>query len=92
MARTVNTLASLTDVIPTMLKWIRRPADKHLYGNSLLPEPSPRVVYFHKNGRAESWGLRDGRWKFIGTFDGESHARYALESDPDELTKLAEIY
>jgi arylsulfatase A-like enzyme len=90
-------VASLGDVVPTILDALGQPAPG-MNGETLWPDAyRPRIAYFFKDTRPEEWGLRDGRWKFIGRQAGDRAGDRQLElydllQDPDEQANLAAIH
>ncbi len=82
-------ICSNGDVMPTLLNYINAPDDS-LPGRNLLAEFFPlRNVYFYKNAQPEKWGLRDGKWKFIGEIRTAKAELYDLSADPLEQNNLA---
>jgi arylsulfatase A-like enzyme len=82
---TSDRVGTLGDVLPTLLRALGEEPEG-LAGQSLWPgDYDLRTVYFHKSAKPEQWGLRDGRWKFIGRRVGKGYDElYDLELDPDE--------
>ena len=82
--------AFIGDIMPTILALAGLPRED-VPGQDLLdPRYEERVAYFHKTLVPASWGLRDGRWKFISRTTTTAGAElYDLDRDPDETTNLA---
>lgn len=77
------------DILPTIVT-LAGGAPPAVQGQDLLaPSWTPRIAYFQKNADPPDWGLRDGRWKFIGAQDGERAQLFDLESDPTEQHDVA---
>jgi arylsulfatase A-like enzyme/Flp pilus assembly protein TadD len=96
--RTVESLASLVDVAPTILEVMGLPlSDLPAAGRSLLPalegeEGEPPAVFLETwaprldYGWSELTGIRDARWKYLRAPRPEL---YDLQADPLELNDLA---
>ncbi|TDI12879.1 MAG: tetratricopeptide repeat protein, partial [Acidobacteria bacterium] len=96
--RTVDSLASLVDVAPTILEVLGLPGSAlPAAGRSLLPalqgeEDEPPAVFLESwaprldYGWSELTAIRDARWKYIRAPRPEL---YDLQADPLELTDLA---
>jgi hypothetical protein len=90
-----DTIAGTGDVAPTILGLAgipRAEAGLSFPGRDLLaPTLEPRIAYFHKNARPETWGLRDGRWKALvpRTAAEGGPELYDLLEDPTEQHDLA---
>jgi hypothetical protein len=77
------------DIMPTLLALLDFPP-VDVPGRNLLTENyETRPVYFHKLATPETWGVRDGRWKYIGEIRSEAAELYDLASDPGETHNLA---
>lgn len=91
--RVGDRLASSGDLMPTVLALAGAKSPPTLGQDLFAPDFRPRVVHFFKSVAPEQWGLRDGRWKFVGAIapDGAPATAelYDLEKDPDELVNLA---
>lgn len=60
-------------------------------GQNLLGERFQQRSAFFQFGHASgSWGLRDGRWKYISPRAGAAPELYDLDTDPDERFNLAD--
>ncbi|HEY4361979.1 MAG TPA: sulfatase-like hydrolase/transferase [Bryobacteraceae bacterium] len=82
-------IASTGDIMPTLLALVDAPA-ADVPGRNLLTEDfQTHVVYFHKLAEPESWGLRDGPWKYIGEIRSGAAQLYNLTNDPLEQHNLA---
>ena len=82
-------LISNGDVMPTVLALLGAP-EPTVAGRDVLAESLPaRPVFFHKLAQPEQWGLRDGKWKFIGDIRTGRAELYDLDADPRELRNLA---
>jgi choline-sulfatase len=95
-ARRVATLASLTDVVPTLLELSGQGVPAGLDGRSLAPAVAGRSVPerwlplesefgYDSYGWAPLVGLTDGSWKWIGAPEPEL---YDLSHDPHERRNL----
>ena len=84
--------ASIGDIMPTLMAMNNIPPADVPGQNLLAKDFKPHLIYFYKNVQPAQWGLRDGRWKYIGGQLGESAELYDLINDPDEATNLAQIY
>lgn len=82
-------IGSTGDIMPTLLALLGAPAPDVPGRNLLSEDLETRVVYFHKLAEPESWGLRDGPWKYIGDIRSKSASLYDLRSDPYERHNLA---
>lgn len=93
---------NLGDVMPTVLAlagaadpWTALPTGtspllRYRPGQNLLAKDyQRRVEYFHKTASPMEWGLRDGRWKFIGRQIGGGGQLFDLVADPLEKTDVA---
>jgi hypothetical protein len=77
------------DIMPTLLALLDAPAVT-IPGRNLLAESfESQPVYFHKMAPPETWGLRDGRWKYIGEIRSNGAELYDLVADPTEQVNLA---
>lgn len=85
-------LASIGDIMPTLLAMANIPPADVPGQNLMVKDFKPRLIYFYKNIHPAQWGLRDGRWKYIGGQLGDSAELYDLGLDPGEVTNLAQIY
>lgn len=77
------------DLLPTLLALT---GDKPpvLPGQNLLGEKFQQHTAFFQIGHASgSWGLRDGRWKYISPRASAPPELYDLDADPDERVNLA---
>ncbi len=82
-------IAANGDIMPTLLAYVGAP-DPSLPGRDLLAESLElRKVFFFKNALPEQWGLRDGKWKFVGEIRTGKAELYDLSKDPQEQTNLA---
>ncbi len=85
-------VAAAGDVLPTLARALRLPPPD-VPGQSLWPDDyALRRVYFHTLVHPPRWGLRDGRWKFVGHQVGERAALYDLAADPTEQTNVAAAF
>jgi len=86
----IRTPVAAGDIAPTVLGLVGVPVPREMPGQDLgSGRYRPRMVFFHKNNHPETWGLRDGRWKYIATFSGEQVELYDLRTDPTEQRNLA---
>jgi arylsulfatase A-like enzyme len=74
------TVAALTGDQPPMVP------GQNLLGDSF----QQRTAFFQFGHASGSWGLRDGRWKYISPRAGASPELYDLDADPDERVNLAD--
>lgn len=80
------------DIMPTLLALLDLPM-ANVPGRNLLAENFEiRPVYFHKLLTPETWGVRDGRWKYIGELRSDAAELYDLAVDPQETRNLAGSY
>ena len=75
--------------MPTLLAALGAPAPDVPGRNLLVVDFDPKIVYFHKLAEPETWGLRDGRWKYIGEIRSGAAQLYDLAADPAEHNNLA---
>jgi phosphoglycerol transferase MdoB-like AlkP superfamily enzyme len=85
-------VASIGDIMPTLLSMADIPPADVPGQNLMAKDFKSRLVYFYKNANPAQWGLRDGRWKYIGKQVGDSPELYDLDLDPNEGSNLAQIY
>ncbi len=82
-------IASNADLMPTLLAYAGAP-DPGVPGRNLLDENwEQRKRFFMKGAMPEQWGLRDGKWKFIGEIRTGKAELYDLDADPLEQNNLA---
>jgi lipoteichoic acid synthase len=81
-------LASLIDVVPTVVDLLGLDPSPRHEGRSLL-EPVPRTVRFFTDQGVWRSGLRDGRWKVIEERDSGRAQLFDLITDPHEQNDLA---
>ena len=82
-------LAGNGDIMQTLLAHVGAP-EPSLPSQDLLQESIPaRPIFFFKNAIPEKWGLRDGKWKYIGEIRSGKAELYDLQSDPTEQQNLA---
>lgn len=82
-------VGQIGDVGPTVLAALdsQRP---RMPGQNLFAASYRRpIVYFHKVIDPYRWGLRDGRWKYVGGMRGEEPLLFDLTTDPLERHNLA---
>lgn len=82
------------DIMPTLLDFVDGSAAvsaNPVAGQSLLMDAFPQPpVFFHTRTIPEKWGLRDGRWKYIGAMrSSDSPQLFDLDADPREQHNLA---
>jgi len=97
--RRVDGLASLIDLVPTVLDIAGAPADPNLAGQSLLPAVQGKpfdghetvISEWHQYGQARTpiRMARDKQFKYTH-YIGIGEELYDLEADPHELTNLAD--
>ncbi len=84
-------VASLADVMPTVLDLLGDAMPTGIEGRSLLQGPE-RLALFCTDYSLGLLGLRDGRWKMIHELETGRSRLFDLEKDPDEVDDLAEEY
>src|SRR5207248_6226815 len=82
-------VASLVDLMPTILDLLGKEIPDNLEGRSLLQGPE-RLALFCTDYSLGLLGLRDGRWKMIHELETGRSRLFDLENDPDEKADLAE--
>jgi hypothetical protein len=87
-SRRVGGVASITDVVPTILDLLGLPAEPGHTGRSLL-RPRPPVALFYTDYAVGWLGLRDGCWKFIYEVEARRPALFDVCSDPGETVDRA---
>ena len=80
---------AIGDLMPTIMRLVGQtnlnvPA-QDLFSDSF----SMKISYFHKSADPQKWGLRDGKWKFIGELRGPGRELFDLHTDPLEQNNLA---
>ncbi len=84
-------LASLLDVVPTILGQMGASPSSALDGVDLIHSPQssrrPRVLFFHLLNN-QLLGARTPRWKSIASPRGEKQMLFRVDEDPDELRNL----
>ena len=85
-------IASLGDIMPTLLAIAGAAAPSVPGQNLLAREYVEQPRYFFKNAFPDKWGVRHGRWKLI--FEPRSVATqlFDLHQDPGEVRNLAANY
>jgi arylsulfatase A-like enzyme len=84
----VPRLASLIDVMPTVLELLGLAGVEASQGRSLLL-PRDQMVLFYTD-YAQAWvGLRDGRWKFLHELGSGRSRLFELSTDPAEAVDLS---
>jgi arylsulfatase A-like enzyme len=84
-------LATLADVMPTLLELCDIPVPSHVEGLSLLGEQRRDYIYGEYNVNDEATRMiRDGRFKLIYYPVGNRFQLFDMEHDPNELVDLAE--
>ena len=86
---TSSRVAGNRDIMPTLLALIGAPAADVPGRNLLEAAFESRPIFFHKQAAPETWGLRDGRWKFIAEIRTGDAELYDLSADPTEQKNLA---
>jgi len=81
-------IASLTDVAPTILDLLGRPAAPQQRGRSLLA-PARRLARFFTDQGIPQRGLRDGPWKLILEQETGRAQLFDVTADPTERHDLA---
>jgi arylsulfatase A-like enzyme len=87
-AERVGRVASLVDLMPTVLDLLGVPAPPGREGRSLLTGPE-RLALFCTDYSLGLLGLRDGRWKMIHELDTGRSRLFDLENDPGERHDLS---
>jgi arylsulfatase A-like enzyme len=97
--RKTDALASLIDLVPTILDLGGGAADPTLPGRSLLPAARgeglsdvPLFAEWHQSGRFVSpiRMIRTRRWKY-NLYNGYGEELYDMENDPHEMKNLADV-
>ena len=84
-------LATLADVMPTLLELCDIPVPEHVEGLSLLGGQRRDYIYGEYNVNDEATRMvRDGRYKLIYYAVGNRIQLFDLENDPSELVDMAE--
>jgi arylsulfatase A-like enzyme len=82
-------IAKNGDIMPTLLALLGTPAPD-LPGRNLLVDTFQTVPeYFHKLAPPETWGVRDGQWKYIGEIRSDRAELFNLRTDPAERANVA---
>jgi arylsulfatase A-like enzyme len=82
-------ISSNADIMPTLLAYAGA-GDAELPGRNLLADSFElRKAFFYKLAMPEQWGLRDGKWKYIGEIRSGKAELYDLTADPLERNNLA---
>lgn len=77
------------DLLPTVLALTGEPSPS-VPGQNLMGESfQQRTAFFQFGDASGSWGLRDGRWKYISHRAVAPQELYDLDADPDERVNLA---
>ncbi|EKE08355.1 MAG: phosphoglycerol transferase, partial [uncultured bacterium] len=79
--RTIDTLSSQVDLLPTLLDLLHIHTPHQSLGKSLL-YPSNAPIFFSHPFDTPAKGCREGPWKYI--VSDEKECLYHLEKDPDE--------
>lgn len=98
--RIVDTPVLNTDWLPTLLELAGQPVPHNLDGISLAglmqgrAVPAERPLFWHfphynNQGGRPGGAVREGRWKFIESYDDGRAELYDLTRDPGESTNLA---
>ncbi len=88
---TAKRVAASGDIMPTLTALAGTHGGPVLGQNLLSPVFEPRTAFFYKNAPPDQWGLRDGRWKFIGGINDKHLAElYDLDADSREQVNLAQ--
>lgn len=82
-------IGSTGDIMPTLLAVVDAPAPDVPGRNLLTGDFETQIQYFHKLAEPETWGLRDGKWKYIGEIRSGSAQLFDLSTDPTERVNLA---
>jgi phosphoglycerol transferase MdoB-like AlkP superfamily enzyme len=82
-------VASLVDLMPTILDLLGEDVPRNLEGRSLLQGPE-RLALFCTDYSLGLLGLRDGRWKMIHELETGRSRLFDLLVDPDEKDDLAD--
>lgn len=84
-AQRIETVGSQIDVLPTILDLLQIPVPQSALGSSLLREREQKV-YFHTPFALYSFGVREGKMKYIENMLGGE--LYDLAVDPEEKHPL----
>src|SRR6185437_14112053 len=82
-------IGSTGNIMPTLLAVLGAPAPDVPGRNLLTEDFQTQIVYFHKLAEPETWGLRDGVWKYIGEIRTGDSQLFNLSTDPTEQKNLA---
>jgi arylsulfatase A-like enzyme len=83
------------DIMPTLLRYLNsgvnggKTSEGAEDGDLLAADFTEAPVFFHKLAAPEQWGLRDGRWKYIGDIRSGAAELFDLATDPTEQKNIA---
>ena len=80
---------AIGDLMPTIMRLVGQTNLKVPAQDLFSDSYSMKISYFHKSADPQKWGLRDGKWKFIGELRGTGRELYDLQADPLEQSNLA---
>ena len=86
----INAPGGISDVAPSILSILNRPAPAQWQGENLFSENRRKRVYFFSPFSDYLFGFREDHYKFIFNATDNSFALYDLEKDALETTNIAD--